>query len=60
MKNLNQVVRVGFLALSALLVSGASFARNANFGPLPPPPVEDVVGLQFGPLPPPPVEDVVQ
>ncbi|HEU0123148.1 MAG TPA: hypothetical protein VFQ91_21640 [Bryobacteraceae bacterium] len=59
MKNFKLAVRYGVLALSMMAVASVSFARNAKFGPLPPPPVEDSAYLKFGPLPPPPVEDSV-
>ncbi len=47
------------LAAVATAFLAASSLSAANFGPFPPPPVEDVVNLNFGPFPPPPVEDVV-
>jgi len=59
MQNFKSAIRFGVIALAMTAVSSVSFARTANFGPLPPPPVEDVIYLKFGPLPPPPVEDVI-
>ncbi len=59
MKNANPVVRLAIAALLLMGVSSVAFGRSANFGPLPPPPVEEVIYLKFGPLPPPPVEDVI-
>jgi hypothetical protein len=57
MKNIHSVIRFGVLGLG-LLAASTAFARSAQFGPLPPPPVEDGGSYaKFGPLPPPPVED---
>ena len=57
MKNIHFAVRLGVLGLG-LLAASTVFARSNQFGPLPPPPIEDNSSyLNFGPLPPPPIED---
>lgn len=56
----NMVGRLGATAIFAVVLSGNVFAGSANFGPLPPPPLEDGGFLNFGPLPPPPLEDGVR